>query len=395
MKSDLTGINLQNLSAPDDGYVIYYDAEGTGNVPGLGYRITKKGARAWILNYARLDHTTKRRRARIGPGSMTLRAARKEAGRWKAQLLATEPADPLIARKHRKAAPIFAELADEWLEAKARPFKRPSSLKNDQLNLAKHLLPRFAQMKPGSISKARVEKMMAELKPTPVMANRCKTLLSTILTYAEEQGYCEGNPCYKTVTYHEDPRDLDPLTPLQLGRLYTALANYPDRQATKAIKLIAWTGCRMSEALRAEWSEFNLEAATWRRTAKKNKQKVASLTHLNELVVNLLRDLRTISGDSDYLFPSPRRAGSVTTVRRCWRIVRREAGLGSFHLHDLRHNFAQILLDNGVAPKIITKMLNHGTSRMVDHYAKVREPALQEAAAIAGTVLAPASLVAK
>ncbi|MBU0641567.1 MAG: hypothetical protein KKB50_22135 [Planctomycetes bacterium] len=48
--------------------------------------------------------------------------------------------------------------------------------------------------------------------------------------------------------------------------------------------------------------------------------------------------------------------------------------------YDLRHTFAQADIDAGEHPEIVTKMLQHKTSRMVWTYAEIRDERMQEAA---------------
>ena len=66
------------------------------------------------------------------------------------------------------------------------------------------------------------------------------------------------------------------------------------------------------------------------------------------------------SGDSDYLFPSPRMGSSkphITTVRKLWDRTLKRAGLPHFSLYELRHTFATRLSAGGVADHFVTQML--------------------------------------
>ena len=88
------------------------------------------------------------------------------------------------------------------------------------------------------------------------------------------------------------------------------------------------------------------------------------------------------SGDSDYLFPSPRMGSSkphITAVRTLWDRTLKRAGLPHFSLYELRHTFATRLSAGGVADHFVTQMLRQGDSQVFKRYSQAKLNMMREA----------------
>ena len=88
------------------------------------------------------------------------------------------------------------------------------------------------------------------------------------------------------------------------------------------------------------------------------------------------------SGDSDYLFPSPKINSSkphITTVRKLWNRTLQRAGLPHFSLYELRHTFATRLSAGGVADHFVTQMLRQGDSQVFKRYSQAKLNMMREA----------------
>lgn len=59
--------------------------------------------------------------------------------------------------------------------------------------------------------------------------------------------------------------------------------------------------------------------------------------------------------------------------------ARTKAKLPGVRLHDLRHTFATLLGDLGVAEGVIGALLGHVPSNVTQHYARATLPAMREA----------------
>jgi integrase len=158
------------------------------------------------------------------------------------------------------------------------------------------------------------------------------------------------------------------------------------------VKLLVWTGARSGEALGAKWNEFDLESGLWERPAHRNKQGEATTTPLGPIVVAMLREMQSRT-KSEYLFPSPRNLGApLDGIKTYWLALRKRADLPNLRVHDLRHVYAQALLDSNVPFDTIAQLLGHSTTAMTKRYAHRSSEALRRAAASVARALAPPAI---
>lgn len=62
--------------------------------------------------------------------------------------------------------------------------------------------------------------------------------------------------------------------------------------------------CRPSELREATWAEFDLENAVWNIPEQRMKKRREHIIPLSTQAVQLLHELKPLSGRSEYLFPS-------------------------------------------------------------------------------------------
>ena len=89
-----------------------------------------------------------------------------------------------------------------------------------------------------------------------------------------------------------------------------------------ALKLSPLVFVRPGELRHAAWSEIDLNGAMWRIPAEKMKMKAPHLVPLSRQAVIVLRELHSLTGDGELLFPglrSARRPMSENTVNAALR----------------------------------------------------------------------------
>ncbi len=84
----------------------------------------------------------------------------------------------------------------------------------------------------------------------------------------------------------------------RLEKFDTALQN------KLAIKMLLLTFVRQGELRRAKWEYFDFEKRLWIIPAELMKMRQEHIVPLSDQLIALLEQLKTISGDSDYLFPT-------------------------------------------------------------------------------------------
>ena len=148
-----------------------------------------------------------------------------------------------------------------------------------------------------------------------------------------------------------------------------------------AIKFLLFTGARVNEALNARWTDIDRASRTWSVSATNNKSKQRRSIPLNDAAMAVLDELNT-EGDPEWLFVSCYDDGKqrMTTINKVWRQIRQDAGLPWLRLHDLRHNFASMLVNSGRTLYEVQQILGHSDSKVTERYAHLSTATLQDAA---------------
>jgi integrase len=176
-----------------------------------------------------------------------------------------------------------------------------------------------------------------------------------------------------------------------MARFLAAVSEYPQRSAADAIMLLALTGARSQEVLKATWSQFDLEAAVWRKPSAHTKQKKEHRVPLTAAAVRLL--VNRPRGDADnYVFPGKRVGRPLTDLSRPWQTVCARAGIPhgrktGITPHDLRHSFATALGSAGEPLPIIGALLGHTQAATSLRYVHMFDDPLRAAAERVATKL--------
>jgi integrase len=345
---------------------------------------------------------------RHGPGAWSAERARREAVRLLG--LIRDGKDVARERADEKAAPLFADFAARYLAEYSEPMKKPRTRVEDARLLRLHLLPAFGKTKVREITRSDVAKFHTSKRAIPVGANRALALLSSILGWAEKVGERPDmtNPCRHVERYPEKERERL-LTPPELARLGDALlrasepwtdtskaawreelarqaetdevtqlarakwiaARMPrrdtaeDPRAVAALRLLAFTGARLSEVLTLQWAWIDdvrgLARLPDSKTGAKN-------LYLRPGALAVLAVLPRLSGNP-HVLPGDRPASHFIGIQKPWQRVRALAGLMDVHIHDLRHAFASTAVAAGDSLFIVGKLLGHRQSSTTERYA--------------------------
>jgi integrase len=102
------------------------------------------------------------------------------------------------------------------------------------------------------------------------------------------------------------------VAPKAFGELLRAIEDYKGALETKAaLELLALTFVRPGELRAAEWVEFDLDAAVWEIPAGRMKMRKAHRVPLAPRVLAVLKEVRKLTGEGRFLFPS------VRSLARC------------------------------------------------------------------------------
>jgi len=351
--------SLDALKAKDERYEI---AETNGK--GLAVRVTPKGTKTFIYRYR---HRGRARRMTLGAyPENSLKKVHNELLPNARKLLeaGTDPGDHKIAEKQKEyAANTVGELVTLYIDKYAKREKR--TWKEDDRMLKKDVLPYWKHRKAEEIRRLDVTTLLDRIvdRGAPITANRTFEVVSRIFSWAVSKGYLDNSPCFKM----EQPAKTSEkrertLTGEEIKILWNALDDAKMTTPIKlGIKLLLVTGQRRGEVAEAKKSEFDLDSGWWTIPAERTKNGKPHRIPLTALSIDLVQQLIELSGDEDYLIPSPRgeqaiRPGALTkAIDR----TRQDIGIEHFTIHDLRRTVATNLGEMAVNRLHIEKILNH------------------------------------
>ena len=380
----LTKRLVEGINPDPDRDVIIWDQE----LPGFGIRVWPSGKRVYILKYRNMHG--RQRKPVIGQhGVLTAEQARSIARGWLAEV--ERGGDPSGSRVEARTSPTMGDLAERYLEEHARVKKRPRSVKSDETLLRLHVLPPLGRMKVSEVGRADVHQIHHNMRATPGAANRTAALLSKMFNLAEKWSLRPdgSNPCRHLEKYRE--RKLERfLSEAELARLGDVLNEAEQsgsgrRSVIAAIRLLIFTGCRLSEILTLRWEYMDFERQVLRLPESKTGQKVVPLNApARALLAELPRD------PSGWVLPGARKGGPLVNLRKPWHSLRAKAGLDDVRIHDLRHSFASFGAASGLSLPIIGALLGHTQAATTKRYAHLADDPLRQASEAVGQKIAAA-----
>jgi integrase len=383
-KGRLTDAIVRALPAPDRGNKIRYE-RGTGAIRGFGVRVTAAGVKSFVINYM---ISGRERRYTIGSyPSWSVAVAREEAKRLRREI--DRGVDPLGERESERAASTINHLCDRYLAEYA--YKKRSQ--SDDASMIRRLVRRtLGSRKVASISYTDIDRLHGQVtvESGPVQANRLLGLLSKMFSLAIRWEMRTDNPVKGVARNQEMPRqrylDTD-----EMRRLYVALNACRHKKQANAIWMLLLTGCRLSEALAARWTEFQEKPGFWLKPSAHTKTKRQHSIPLSTPMQLLLAEIEKEAGDSPFLFPARIGSGHTVTLDRVWREVREAAGIEGAHLHDLRHSHASVLASAGFSLPLIGQLLGHTQIATTLRYSHLHDDALRAAVERGGAIISGAA----
>lgn len=160
------------------------------------------------------------------------------------------------------------------------------------------------------------------------------------------------------------------------------------------VELLLLTGARSGEALAAKWQDINTISKIW--TIPKSKNGKVRYIYLNDQSLVLLARLKDHSSamhgrinSTDFIFKNPTTQKQYKGMHAAWYKIRNEAGIGEVRIHDLRHTYASILVNQGASLYDVQKLLGHSSPQMTQRYAHLSSERLLTATFIVGNVVRP------
>lgn len=282
-----------------------------------------------------------------------------------------------------------------------------------------YIIPTIGRKRLDLLAPADVRSMLRRLADqglSPATIRQARSVLSRALRTAEIDGLVARNAARLVDGVRQSNREGRTLTPDEARTLLNAAQGH---EYEALVNVLLSLGLRKGEALGLSWNDVDLDAQpaklTVRRALKRDERDRTYLDtpktsrsrrtiHLPRPLVDVLRahkarqaEQRLAFGagwggrwaDENLVFTNS--VGGALDPNRVNRQVQqlaRDAGLGKWTPHELRHSAASLLIAQGVPLKTISDMLGHSSIRVTaDVYGHLLSDARTEAATAMENVL--------
>jgi len=346
---------------------------------GVKVREKPKGSGEWWIF---IDHQNKRKARKIGRDK---NLAQKVAKQIEARLVLGK------FDMDDKEVPTFGYYAEKWIETVV-PFTCKSSTLSDYRAILKnHILPVFnnkfiTEINRLLIKEFLVGKLKAGLSESKI--NHLKSCISGIFELAIDDKMIDLNPTNKlgrlcNKKKQKASKKIDFLTRDELSLLLQTFQKYFPKHYPFVLTL-SRTGMRLGEAIGLQWGDidFNSRFITVQRNITRGKldttknyraRRVDMSLQLTEKLWHLKKERFTEFGDNipEWIFINSR-GNPIDEGNFRGRIFYKTleiAEIRRIRIHDLRHTYASLLLQNGESMVYVMEQLGHSSIRVtVDTY---------------------------
>lgn len=333
----------------------YYDTTITGFV----LECRSSGVKTYAFRYQDQYGTARQRRI-ASYGDVTFDQAKKQAHRWRAEVVMG--GDPAAQKAEKKSVPTYADLAADHLAFARAHLRRPE---NVERVIRVHLLPRFGKERADSITTQDVAKWLAEKRKSglaPATIEKLKVTLGRSFQLAIRAGVkgVKFNPAQAIPREKfNNARDRF-LTSEEAARLLKAAERSQNPQLKNIIGLLLLTGARKSEILNARWENVDRERKLLYLPMTKNGS--SRYVPLSQAALDIIDQLPTFPG-CPWLLPNPasEKKTPYTDLKHPFDTARKEAGLPDVTLHTLRHSAASFMVNAGIDIYAVGRILGHKT----------------------------------
>ncbi len=323
--------------------------------------------------------------------------ARNEVGKGNDPLGAKE-----TAKIARKQMPLFQDFCkDDYIEKYAKKNKK--SWQFDEKIIEKEIVPVWGKRKMSDIKGRDISIFLDAIveRGAPAYANRIRSLIHTIFSFAVDKHVVEENPCSKVKKPVKEVAKTRKLSDAEIKTLWSALDGTvakAGKQTRNVLKIILLTAQRPGEVIGMHETEIN--GHWWTLPASRTKNKKEHRVYLTDTVLNIIG---TIKGKG-YIFPAGRGAEGHATENSLSFALRRNIkgqavakdkvkrrqgkeykrgpykteieqpdnpnriGVEMFTPHDLRRTAATLMAAIKVPFESRERVLNHTLSKMDSTY---------------------------
>lgn len=332
---------------------------------GLQLWVQPSGARLWRLAYR---FNGKQKVLALG-GYPVISLSEARLARDEAKRLLCSGVDPAQERKLNKAVAArdgFRAIAEEYVDKLKKEGRADATI--TKVNwLLDFAYPTIGHKCIREIDAVEILTVLrtVEVRGRYETARRLRSTIGSVFRYAIATARAAADPTSAlrgalirpTVTPRAAITD-----PIALGGLLRAIDTFDGQPTTRlALKLMALLFPRPGELRAAAWEEFDFDTLVWTIPEARMKMRRAHRVPLSRQAVNILAELRGISGFATLLFPSVRTASRPMSDNTLNAALRRLGyGKEEATAHGFRATASTLLNECGKwHPDAIERQLSH------------------------------------
>ena len=377
---DLNTIVPDGLVCPEGKRrVEYVDKAGTGLY--IEVRATSPGQGTFYWRTRDPDANNKTTHHKLGRTSeIDLETARDMVCRYIAKRTLGLNVDTRKEVRNKKTIPTLTEfMLEQYI-----PYKRDSGKRGwarDRDLFENHLRSDFGSQCLDEISLHAVQKHLTSHRIKGYAASTCNhpiRVLRHAMELACKWRIIDSNQLAGVSLIREDNQVNNIMTDTELERLVRVLKTDRNRMVCSVCLFLLSTGARLNEALNARWEHIDLKRRNWIVPQEFSKSRSVRSIPLNDQALSILENLDT-QGKYDHVFIA-RGGKPFTTIHKVWDRLRNDAGLPHLRIHDLRHQYASFLINQGRTLFEVQAILGHSDPSVTQRYAHLSTKSLQDAA---------------
>ncbi len=344
-------------------------------VRGFGLRVSNAGSRSFVVSYR--THSGKQGRTTLGSyPTLTVDQARELARK---QLAIVEAGgNPSEDRRRVRNAATMSDMADHYCGDYASARKlAPRTVSEVRQLFDRFLIPMIGSQKVADVTTPDLRQVQGKTHDVAgkYQSNRLMRFISKLFSLSIEMKLRQDNPCSGIKLYDEDQRWRN-FSDTELAALFKAMDEDHDQDEIDAIRLLLFTGARLQEVLKADWSQFNFDVGVWEKPSANVKRGEQHRLELAGPALALLIDMKKKARHPTFLFPGRDGTKPRVDLKAPWNRVVKAAGLSDARRHDLRRTLASVMLSGGAALATVGKALNHTQPSTTARYAQLA-PSIQ------------------
>jgi integrase len=301
--------------------------------------ISKTKTASWLFRY---KINGKARWKGMGAYSAVnnLAKARRKALAYKAMV--SDGIDPIESERALKAAAAsqdaealleiklnqmtFIRCAEEYIEAKRSGWKNKKHAQQWESTLKAYAYPVIGHLPVRDITNPHLLEILTPIWTTKLeTATRVRNRVELVLGFASALGYrSKENPAQwrgNLEALLSKPKDVrknscavrhHPALPYKDMPQFMAQLIKEQGLGAMALRLTILTAVRTSEAVKAEWSEFDLDKKLWTIPKGRMKKDVEHKVPLTDPAIELLKKLKTFQVDQ-FVFPGAKKGKPLST----------------------------------------------------------------------------------